>query len=390
MKLLYHPDTVLTAADLEKLALDLLSEIPIPGVEGCGFDSGIIRQTLLQAAVDQKSIKAVTDSTLGTYSDDYTLAQLHTVPPDELEVIVNKLFVQQAAMILGPGPRIICLDFVDIHYHGCPHRDAGELCHTIPRDGTSQCHRYLAGFVLCRAKPLIVAVTPVRGDDPKSDAVERLLDHVAALPFDIAGLLADRGFYNGASIERLDAVAPAALPVIRRGKQMAEKLDTSVSYWTEYVMYEGSERELRFPLAVCVSYQQGNRGKHGLLVRAYAACDLADRTPKEVEALYQKRSAIETAFRTMREARARTTTPDPVIRLLFVLVSFLLRNLWLIVRWGVLATPRRGGRALPVWFRFEVFRAWIAYTLNEMLRRKWEAPTNGVGIPATYGQLDAG
>ncbi len=47
---------------------------------------------------------------------------------------------------------------------------------------------------------------------------------------------------------------------------MAEKLDTTISYWTEYVMYEG---ELRFPLAVCVSYQQGNRGKHGLLVRSY-------------------------------------------------------------------------------------------------------------------------
>ena len=97
-------------------------------------------------------------------------------------------------------------------------------------------------------------MTPVRGDEPKSDAVERLLDHVAALPFDVAGLLADRGFYDGTSIERLDAMASVALPVIRRGKQMAEKLDTTVSYWTEYVMYEGSERELRFPLAVCVSY----------------------------------------------------------------------------------------------------------------------------------------
>jgi IS4 transposase len=92
----------------------------------------------------------------------------------------------------------------------------------------------------------------------------------------------------------------------------------------------------------------------------------------------------------MREARARTTTTDPVVRLVFVLVSFLLRNLWLIVRWGVLAAPRRGGRALPVWFHFEVFRAWIDHTLNGLLRRKWEAPTNGVGIPATYGQLDAG
>jgi hypothetical protein len=390
MKFLYHPDTVLTASDLETLALDLFSEIPISGVEAAAFDSGIIRQTLLQAAVDQKSIKAVTDTTRGTYSDDYTLAQLHTISAGELEVTVNRLLRQQAAMILGPRPRIICLDFVDIHYHGCPHADAGELCHTKPRDGTSQCHRYLAGFVLCRAKPLVVATTPVRGDEPKSDAVERLLDHVAALPFDVAGLLADRGFYDGTSIERLDAVAPAALPIVRGGEQMAEKLNTTVSYWTEYVMYEGSERELRFPLAVCVSYQQGNRGKHGLLVRAYVACDLTDRTPKDVEALYQKRSAIETAFRTMREARARTSTTDPVVRLLFVLVSFLLRNLWLIVRWGVLATPRRGGRALPVWFRFEVFREWIDHALDETLRRKWEAPTNGVGIPATYSQLDAG
>ncbi|TKX73446.1 ISH3 family transposase [Halorubrum sp. GN11_10-6_MGM] len=390
MRFLYHPDTVLTASDLESLAVSLLLELPLPGVEAAVFDSGIIWETVTQAAVDQKSIKAVTDTTRRTYSDDYTLTQLHTVPPDELEAVVNDLLVQQAAMILGPSPRIICLDFVDIHYHGCPHAEAGELCHTKPRDGTGRCHRYLAGFVLCRAKPLVVAVTPVRGDEPKCDAVERLLDHVAALPFEIAGLLADRGFYNGTSIERLGAEAPVALPIIRRGKRMAEKLDTTVSYWTEYVMYEGSERELRFPLAVCVSYQQGNRGKHGLLVRAYVACDLADRTPKEVEALYQKRSAIETAFRTMREARARTSTTDPAVRLLFILVSFLLRNLWVIVRWGVLATPCRGGRALPVWFRFEVFREWIDHALDEALRRKWEASTNGVGIPATYSELDAG
>jgi len=34
MKFLYQPDTALTASDLETLALDLLAEIPIPGVEG--------------------------------------------------------------------------------------------------------------------------------------------------------------------------------------------------------------------------------------------------------------------------------------------------------------------------------------------------------------------
>ncbi len=60
----------------------------------------------------------------------------------------------------------------------------------------------------------------------------------------------------------------------------------TVSYWTEYVMYEGSELELYFPLAVCVSYQ-GNRRKH-CLVRAYVACDRANLTPKEGETFYQK------------------------------------------------------------------------------------------------------
>ncbi len=87
-------------------------------------------------------------------------------------------------------------------------------------------------------------------------------------------------------------------------------------------MYEGSKRELRFSLAVCVSYQQGNHNRYSLLVRAYVACDLADRTAKEVEAFYWKRSAIETAS-AMSEARARTSTTDPAVRLLFVLVSFL-------------------------------------------------------------------
>ena len=125
-------------------------------------------------------------------------------------------------------------------------------------------------------------------------------------------------------------------------------------------------------------------------MRAYAACDQADRTPKQVEALYRKRSAIETSFRTFQEACAATTTKDPTVRLLYVLVGFLLRNLWLVVRWGVLARPRCGGRELSAWFRFEVPCEWLAHDLDEDLERRWEAPTNGVGILDAYRLLDAG
>jgi hypothetical protein len=60
-------------------------------------------------------------------------------------------------------------------------------------------------------------------------------------------------------------------------------------------MYRGSKRELRFPLAACVSYQERNRGKYSLLVRAYTTCELGDQTPKNVEEFSEKRSATETA-----------------------------------------------------------------------------------------------
>lgn len=50
MKFLYYPDTVLTTADLDTIALDLLAEIPIPEVEV--FNSRIIRRMLLQVGAD--------------------------------------------------------------------------------------------------------------------------------------------------------------------------------------------------------------------------------------------------------------------------------------------------------------------------------------------------
>ena len=66
---------------------------------------------------------------------------------------------------------------------------------------------------------------------------------------------------------------------------MKDKLDTHCSYMSTYRMYKDSERELRFPLAVSVSYHNGDRGKHGEVVRGYVACDLGDRTPTQIDTI---------------------------------------------------------------------------------------------------------
>jgi len=225
------------------------------------------------------------------------------------------------------GSRIVSIDFVDNPHHGSHYQDDGELCRMRAKDGTTTCHRYCTAYVVSNGKPVTLAMTYVCSSEQEADAVEDALNRVAAYPFKIDLLLADRGFYNERVIRRAREIAATVVPVQNKGERMREKLETHRSYMTTYRMYKEREQEIQFSLAVAVSYHAGDRRKYGEIVRGYVACGLADRTPKETERLYRKRSAIETSYRLFRQARATTTTQDPIVRLAFVLMSFLLENL---------------------------------------------------------------
>jgi len=302
----------------------------------------------------------------------------------------NLLFRHLAMTILDPDrSRIIFIDSVDNPYHGYPDEDSGELCKTTPTDGTTTCHRYCTAYVVSNGKPVTLSLTHARSDEKEADAVEDTLDRVGTYLFEVNLLLADRRFYNERVIRRARDLATTVIPVQEKGERLKEKFDTHRSYVTTYRMYKDSERELRFPLAVSISYQNGDRGKHGEVVGGYVACDLGDRTPPQVERRYRKHSAIETSYRLFRQARATTTTQDPLVRFAFVIVSFLLENLWLVLRWAVVARPRRGGRDLPTQFTFQTFCDWIRHELEEELDRRWYVEMNGVGVPETYSSVPA-
>jgi len=381
-----QPDGELSARDVKELAAGLVTQLPMEGIEGSPLDSDDIWAVVILAAVNQTSVWEVCDETDDTPCDDTTMDWLHTLDRGWLEFVANLLFRRLAMTILDPDrSRIVSVDFVDNPYHGTYADDAGELCRMGAKDGTTTCHRYCTAYLVSNGKPVTLAMTAVRSDEKEADAVERVLDRVAAYPFEIDLLLADRGFYNERVIRRAREIAATVVPVQNKGDRLQDKLDTHCSYMTTYRMYKDRERELDFPLAVAVSYHAGDRGKHGEVVRGYVACGLADHTAKEVERFYRKRSAIETSYRLFRQARATTTTQDPIVRFAFVLVSFLLENLWVVLRWAVVARPRRGGRDLPTEFTFTTFCDWIRHVLEEELNKQWSIEMNGVGVPDSYG-----
>ena len=65
-----------------------------------------------------------------------------------------------------------------------------------------------------------------------------------------------------------------------------------------------------------------------------------------------------------------------------MLVAALSENLWLVLRWAVVARLWRGGRDPSEEFTFKISCDWIRHKLEEELRRRWKIKTNGVGVPA--------
>jgi hypothetical protein len=382
-RILTDPDEFISNSQLKSLSMELLELIPLEGIEGSGLDSEEIMEIVLRAAVDTTSVNGVTTNTEDTPNRETVMDWLHTLENKPMLDAVNDILALVAMTVLDRGgSRTICIDFMDNPFHGNP-EDEDEFRRMQARDGTTKCHRYCTVFVLAQGKPLTLAVEPVDGDDSKADAVERLLARVETYPFEVKRILIDRAAFAGELIGVLREAAPPVFPVKTGKDSLDEKLATNSSYMAEETICEGKAHEQTYPLAVNVTYQNGDRGKSGLKQTGYAAYGLEDRTPTQVARIYNNRSRIEKSYEKFREARALTTTPSTTIRLFYVGVGFLLEQLWIVLQWAVLARPQRGGRALPVEFTFgDGFLHGIEQVLDDELGWKKHHRTNGVGLPA--------
>ncbi len=90
---------------------------------------------------------------------------------------------------------------------------------------------------------------------------------------------------------------------------------------------------------------------------------------------------IESSYRQMNQARLRTCSRSPELRLLAVAIAFVLRNLWALCRWMTLARSRPGRPSGETNFRFRTLLRWISrmvetrLTLHTTLELPTPSPT---------------
>jgi hypothetical protein len=280
-------------------------------------------------------------------------ALLATLPqPKALETRFNRAFAAQVPKGLRKRPRPLVVDLTENPYYGEPWKHKRELRPGKAKQGTSRFHTFATVYLLSHGQRFTLGVTYVLRDDSLADVLDRLLSQVREIGIRIRYLLLDRGFYNVDVVCYLKRVhCPFLMPVVRRGRRPKDPAKaTSVwrffvwkkSGWsTQTMKYKGRATEVRICVA-CDKYA-GRWGRHGIRRLVFAFWGFQPTSPRWTRETYRKRFGIETSYRQLNQARARTSSRNPVLRLLYVGIALLLRNAWVWFHLVCLAERLRGG-----------------------------------------------
>jgi hypothetical protein len=367
------PYSTLTGGEVQHRFAELLLPLlgPWPAVRRCTAQAVVA--VLAYAAARITSISDACARLVGAPDGDTVLGRLARQLP-AIEVLDRRLCDALTATLpraLRRGRWVIAADTTLIPYHGQPFADSAEVYRGQPKSGTTHFHAYATAYLVRHGRRFTLALVAVRRGTPADLVVRELRRRVVAAGITPKLFLLDRGFNTAGVVRYLQAARqPFITPQAIHGKAPRDGRLTGLrairathpTGWTTYSWTPRKQRRVSVDLCVV---RRRRRDRHGHRAFLYA-CWGVRTNPAMVYRTYRRRFGIETSYRQMNQARIRTTTRRPTLRLLFVGVALLLRNLWAWLHWLALATRRRGGRQLrPERLRFRTLVLWLAHLAEQ-------------------------
>lgn len=366
-----YPQYTLTSQDVYTFTINTLDTLPLemPGV----IESRDLLRVLVFAAASRLSVHQACDqlerapsgpTVLGTLSSQFR-------DLDALEGHLNALLAKLIPKGLGKRGRQVAMDLVALPYHGTveeAHHD--EVCRSKAKGGTTHFFTYATAYAVIRGRRYTLAMCRVRAKQTMAHVVRTLLTRLVTLGIRMKLVLLDRGFDSVRVIRALiTAELPCIMPAVKRGKKPTTAggpTGTSAlaamkqGPWTSSTLKSPPEGHVTFDLAVVCHNTRGHRGRHRREALLYATWGVTHRPLSWIRATYRCRFGIESSYRQAHQARIRTSSRKPALRLLFVGVAFVLRNVWVWLQAEVMAQPQRGARPLrPQALRFGRVLLWL-------------------------------
>lgn len=351
--------------DLAVTALNSHVSIPIQGP----LNQTTIFQILIGMATMQQSIHSIStvlEKSPCETSLRYHLAKLRI---DDLEAANTAILTYQISSVLTPGEvYTFAIDYTnDPYYGGVSSENEGYIIRSQLKKSTNDFYSYVTISVITQNHQVTLAVYPVTKGTSKIAYIARCLDAITTKDLRILALCLDREFYTRKVIDFLTtAQIPFIIPVKKHGRAMKKLLIGTKSRFGEYIMR--GKPPLHLKIAIAVTYAKGKRGKHGLENLGYVVHGIPGK-PQRIHEIYRSRFAIESSYRMRNLVKPRTSTRNPVLRYLFAIIAFLLKNLWMTVLWTRFSPVKQGPRTIEMGeFRFDQFKLFIGEAVRLTLK----------------------
>jgi putative transposase len=350
--------------------------------------ASVLWAVLFWAAARISSLAAACASLLEAPSDTACHDALLAGLPEfaELQSRLNRALQGDLPRALRRRRQPLAIDLKLVPYHGRYLHSPEEVYRSQAREGTSHFHAYATAYVTRHGQRFTVALCSVKKGQPLKEVVRELLRQAARAGVRPRYLLLDRGFCSVAVIRYLQRARHRFLmPLVLRGRRADHPKGPSASRvfaswkasgWGRYTLTSGAKERATVRVCVRCRNRRGERGRHGreALVYAYGG-GLSPGSYRWVQETYRRRFGIETSYRQLEQARIRTSTRDPLLRLLYVGVALVLRNVWAWLHWEVLSQPRRGGRRIDLGqLTFRGMLLWLQHHAEERLGLHEELP----------------
>jgi hypothetical protein len=362
----------ITSDEVHRWTLHWLLEAKLIGDHGWLCSATVVWNIVLRAAARMISVAAACRDLAEAPSDSAVFAALEDELPKTLPVLerrLNEALTGQLPRRLRQRAWVVAIDWHLVPYYGEPHRSRNELYYGKPRQGTAKFHAYASACIVQHGRRYTLALTWVRRHETAVVALRRLLTRIHEIELKIRYLLLDRAFFNLPVIEFLQqAQLPFLMPVMFRGRRPKKgRPPTGLQWikrqpagWYTHTLKNGKRTAT---VSVCVGYRRHRNRKDRKQVQQkllFAAWRVRG-SPTDIRERYRKRFGIETSYRQWRQARIYTCTRNPHLRLLFVALGLILRNLWVWIHETRLAESQGDDPTLRLdRLRFKRMLDWIS------------------------------
>jgi hypothetical protein len=384
----------LTAAQVQRHALDTTQHYLRLPDHGPKTKAPVLFAILFWATARLASIAAACQALRDAPCDQAVRDALLATLPDfhELQRRLNRALAGGVPKVLRRRPQRVALDLVLLPYYGLHQSDPKEIYKGPRKAGTHHAHAYATAYVICKGCRLTLGLRAVHHSDPWDEVVKDLLRQVRQAGVKIGLVLLDRGFYSVAVIRYLQAARyPFIMPAIRRGRRPSHPEGASGTWafttwrrsgWAEYTLEDKGGQRATVKLCICYVQEPPQRPgarRRRAQVWLYAYWGLRPSRVGWVRQTYRTRFGIESSYRQLQEGLIRTSTRSPLLRLLFVGLALLLRNVYVWLHWEVLARRRRGYRVvdlnqLPLKAMLRWLAVWAEALFGLSLERQAERP----------------